>query len=112
MYVTTKYNSKRLYQTNAGWNLIVKFRYGSEQWVPLKILKENNPIEVAEFSTARDISNEPSFFWWVTYTFCKRYHIISAVTSNERNNSHKYSIKVPRDIDHPKQLDVINVNRL
>ena len=61
MYVTTKASLKRLFQTTVGWNLLVKFRYGSEQWVPLKILKEPNLIEVAEFSMARDIADETLF---------------------------------------------------
>ena len=61
IYNTTKANHKRLCQTTVNWNMLVKFRYGSEQWVPLKILKEPNLIEVAEFSMARDIADETLF---------------------------------------------------
>ena len=63
MFVTTKANQEILCQTTIGWNLLVKFRDGSEQWVPLKTLKKPNPIEVSEFTTARDILDEPVFFW-------------------------------------------------
>ena len=61
MYVTTKANRKRLRQTTVGWKIIVKFRDGYDQWVPLKILKETNTIEVAQFATANDIVDKPAF---------------------------------------------------
>ena len=38
--------------------------------------------------------------------------IIVAVRSQLKTNSHKYSIKVPRDCSHAKQLDKKNENRL
>ena len=115
MCVATKADYKRIHQTTVGWKLLVKFRYGYDQWVPLKILKENNPIEVSEFSefaTARDIADEPGFCQRVPYTLRKRDPIISAVTYRARNTSHEYGIEVPRNLDHAKQLISINVNCL
>ena len=32
--------------------------------VALKILKESNPVDVAEYAVARGIDNEPAFAWW------------------------------------------------
>ena len=87
MYVTTKDNRKILFQNNVGWKLLVKFRYGSEQWVTLKIFKETNQIEVSEFSTAREIADELTFLWWVPYTLRKRYRIIAYLTFCERKTS-------------------------
>ena len=51
-------------QTTAGWNLLVQWKNGTQEWVPLKILKKSNPIEVAEFAVARGIDKEPDFTWW------------------------------------------------
>ena len=42
-----------------GWKFFVKCKDGSQEWVPLKLLKESNPVEVAEFVTARNIADEP-----------------------------------------------------
>ena len=112
MYVTTKDNRKILFQNNVGWKLLVKFRYGYEQWVTLKILRETNPIQVSEFSTACDIVDEPSFCWWVPYTLQKGDCVIAAGTSCARNTSQKYGIEVPRDLYHAKQLYSINGNCL
>ena len=112
MYVTTKANRKRSYQTTIGWKLLVKFRDVSEKWVPLKIIKETNPIEVSEFAMTRAIADEPAFCLWVPYTLWKRYHTIADITSCARNNSHKYGIEVPSDLYHYKQLYSINGNCL
>ena len=48
-------------KTTKGWKLLVKWRDGQESLVPLKDLKESNPVEVAEFSKAQGIANEPAF---------------------------------------------------
>ena len=61
IYVTIMANRKPLRHTTVGWKLFVKFRYVSEQWVPLKTLKETDPIEVSEFATDRDIVDDHEF---------------------------------------------------
>ena len=78
----------------------------------MTILREANPIEISELATVRNIADEPAFCLWVPYTLQKRDRIIYASTSHARKNSHKYSIEVPHDLDHTKQLDPINGNCL
>ena len=65
--------------TTCGWVLLVLWTDGTKQWVPLKDMKELNPIEMAEFAKARGIADEPAFAWWVPYTLRKRDTIISMV---------------------------------
>jgi hypothetical protein len=84
----------------------------SEQWIPLKDLKESNPVDVAEFAVARGISDEPAFDWWVPYTLRKKDNIIAAVKSRMKVNTHKYGIEVPRNLAHAKVLDERNNNTL
>jgi hypothetical protein len=72
MYIHTKSGQRRLRKTTIGWKLLVQFRDGSEQWIPLKVLKETNPVDVAEFAVAREIDDQPAFNWWVPYTIRKR----------------------------------------
>ena len=68
-------------QTTSGWNLLVQRNNETQEWVPLKILKNSNPIEVFEFIVARGINKEPDFNWWVPYTLRRRDRIIVGVNS-------------------------------
>ena len=111
-YVYTKSGQRRPRKSNAGWKLLVQFKDGYEQWIPLKVLKESNPIEVAEFAKARGIDDEPAFHWWVTYTLRERDRIISAVNSRARSTRHKYGIEVPATIEEAQALDRKNGNTL
>lgn len=85
---------------------------GSEQWTPLKDLKESHPIETAEFAMARGIAQEPAFAWWVPYTLRKHDVIISAVKSRIRKVTHKYGIKLPHDVHHAYSIDKLEGNSL
>ena len=110
MYVVTKSGQRRLRRTTAGWKLLVKFKDGAKQWIPLKVLKETNPVQVAEFASARDIVDEPAFKYWVPFTLRKRDRIIASVNSRVKRTTHKYGIEVPRSIEHALQLDALNGN--
>jgi hypothetical protein len=50
--------------TTRGWQLLVKWKEGGSDWIPLKDLKESYPVEVAEYAIANKISAEPAFAWW------------------------------------------------
>ena len=84
----------------------------SFQWFPLKDFKESNPVECAEYTNVKKIDTESTFCWWVPYTLKKKERIIAAVKSRLKANSHKYGIKVPRDLAHTKQFNRENGNRL
>ena len=55
MYIATKSGTRRMHRTTAGWKLLVQWEMGEEEWIPLNILKEPNPVEVAEFAVSRNI---------------------------------------------------------
>ena len=80
LYINTKSDQKRMRQTTAGWNLLVN-RHGTQEWIPLKVLKNSNPIEVAEFVVARGLDKEPAFICWVPHTLRRRDRIIAGVNS-------------------------------
>ena len=108
MYLTTKSGNKRLRKTTIGWKLKVLWKDGYEEWIPLKDLKENYPVEVAEVSVARGISDEAAFKWWVPYTLKKRIALISAVKARMRRVSQKYGIAVPTTFAQVLALDKAN----
>ena len=98
MYVTTKSGKRQMQQTTNGWKLLIQWKDGSQQWIPLKLMKEYNPVEVAEFACARKIDKEPTFSWWAPYTLQKRDQIISSVNSRVKKTTHKYGIEIPRTV--------------
>jgi hypothetical protein len=54
----------------------------------LKDLKESNPVDVAEYVTARNLDDEVAFAWWVPYTLRKKATIIASVKSTgQKENS-------------------------
>jgi len=111
-YVTTKRGVRRLRQTTIGWRFHCNWKDGTSSWVSLKVLKESNPIEVAEYVTAMGLSDEPAFSWWVPYTLKKRDRIIAAVNTRVRKRNSKYGIQIPATMDEAKILDQQNGNTL
>ena len=43
----------------------MEWKDGSVDWVPLKDLKQSNPVDMAEYAVANEISDEHAFNWWV-----------------------------------------------
>ena len=111
-YVVTRRGQRRLRKTTVGWKLLVRWKDGSETWIPLKDMKESHPVEVAEFAKARGIADEPAFAWWVPYTLRKRDVILSAVKQRVRKTTHKYGIEIPTSVEHAEEIDRKNGNHL
>ena len=106
----TKSGQIRKRRSTKGWKLLVKYTDGTQQWVPLKILKETNPVEVAEFAEAMRISDEPAFNWWTPYVLRKRDVIISSLSHKLRKVTHKYGIEIPTTIEDAMRIDAENGN--
>jgi hypothetical protein len=88
-----------------GWKLEVSWKDGSTDWVPLKDLKESNPIEVAEYAVANKIAEEPAFAWWVYHVLKKRDRILKKVKSRYWKRTHKYGIRLPKSVDDALRID-------
>jgi hypothetical protein len=112
-YIITRTGTKRMRQTTQGWKFLVQWANGTRQWIDLKILMESNPVQVAEYVTARDIAEEPAAFaWWVPYVLRKRDVIVSAVNTRLRKSSHKYGIDLPTFLMHAIDIDRKNGDTL
>ncbi len=112
-YVYTKQGKRKQRQTTSGWDMCVLWRDGSEQWIPLKEIKESNPLEVAqEYVKANQLEDKPAFKWWVPYVLKKRKRIITAVKQRVKKNTHKYGIRVPPTVEEAYQIDKENGNTL
>ena len=60
-FIKTKSGKRRMRQTTAGWDFLVQWQDGQSQWIPLRILKESNPVDVAEFVREKGLIDEPAF---------------------------------------------------
>ena len=112
MFVTTSSGTRRHRETTSGWKFLILWKNGTEEWIPLKLMKEYNPLEVADYACARGIDNEAAFAWWVPFTLRKRDRIIAAVNTRVTKTSHKYGVEVPRSIRHAFDIDERNGNTL
>jgi hypothetical protein len=115
-YITSANGNKRICQTTVGWKFLVEWIGGNQEWISLEILKESNPVQVAEFAVARNIADEPAFAWWVHYVLRKREVIVSAVTSRVARTTHKYGIEMltpgKKTIESAMELDRQNRSTL
>ena len=66
-YVTMKNGRKTRRATTKGWELLIRWKDGSETWTALKDVKESYPVETAEFAIRAGIHDEPAFAWWVPH---------------------------------------------
>ena len=99
-------------KSTRGWQMCVRWKDGSTTWEPLSRLKESNPVEIAEYATAKGLQGEPAFAWWVPYTIKKRDRIVAAVNKRYHKRTHKFGIQVPKTVDEALQLDKVNGNTL
>lgn len=97
--------------TTKGWDVEVKWRDQSTSWVPLKIIKECNPIEVAEFAIANNYDKEPAFAWWVRKVLKKKERMINKVVTRCRKPGRmKFGLDVPNSVDEALAIDKKNGN--
>jgi len=64
-YVVTQRGLKRERKTTVRWMVNVLWRVGSEQWIPLSIMKNSHLLETDEYEVSQEIEidEEPAFAW-------------------------------------------------
>ena len=96
--------------TTKGWKLLVEWADGTSSWIPLKDLKESNPLETAEFAERTGIIDEPAFAWWAKHVLKKRTRLLKAVHHRLAKKSMKFGIDVPKSVAEGLQFDQVNGN--
>ena len=109
-YIVKPNGQKVLKKTTKGWKICVQWRDGSTTWVPLKDLKESNPVELAEYAAANKILSEPAFAWWAPFTLKKRDRIIAKLQTRYLRKTHKFGIELPKTVEEAIRLDEANGN--
>ena len=99
-------------KTTVGWDVLVEWNDGSTQWIPIKDVKESNPIDLAEYAVANKIAEGPAFAWWVPFVLRKRHRMINKVKKKYWKTTHKFGIKLPHSVEEALQFDKDNENHL
>ena len=109
-WIVSKNGKRSRKHTTKGWYLEIMWKDGTSSWVPLKEVKENHPIEVAEYASSAGMIHEPEFAWWAPHVLKKRDVIIAKVKSRTKNTSYKYGIRVPTSVREAYDIDKENNN--
>ena len=83
----------------------MEWKYRSVDWVPLKDLKQYNPVDLAEYAVANKISDEPAFNWWVKGTLRHRDRIIYKLKSKYWRTSNKFGILFTKTLKEAYEID-------
>ena len=99
--------------TTKGWDMNVEWTDGTSSWIPLKLVKNSNPIETAEYARSRGLESQPAFSWWVNKVLRKRERIISKVKTGKKiRRDIKFGVRVPFSVEEARSLDAENKNSL
>ena len=104
-YLVTGTGTRRKMKTTKGCEILMSFKDGTANWVPLKDIKLSNPVEVAEYAKSQGIEKEPCFNWWVNDTLRKRDRIIKKVKSRYWKRTHKYGVRLPHSVKEALEID-------
>jgi len=88
-----------------GWDISVKWWDGSTSWLPLRDVKDSNPLKLAQYAIANGIQEEPAFKWWVLEIMQKKRCIINKIKMKYWKTTHKFGIKIPKLVEHSLQID-------
>ena len=104
-FIISKNGNRTAKQTTKGWKLLAEWKDGTRNWVPLKDLKESNPVELAEYAISNKLLEEPAFAWWAKDVLRRQNRIISKVKSRYWKTSHKFGFKLPHSVEEALMID-------
>ena len=67
--------------------------------MPLKEVKESNPIELAEYAVTARIAEEPAFKWWVSRVLRQRNRCIKKIKKKYWRTETKFGIRLPHSVE-------------
>ena len=73
--------------------------------IPLKELKDSNPIKVAEYIIRNGLQEDPVFCWWVHNVLHKQLCVISKLKKHYARMTHKFGVELPHSIQAAFNID-------
>ena len=83
-------------KTTKGCELLCTWKGKSQDWVPLKDIKECYPVQIAEFAKAHGLLKKPVFSWWCNHVLKTRKAIIKKVKSRYWKMARKLGAGAPK----------------
>ena len=103
--IVSRNSNKIKRQTTKGWWLLVELKNGSTEYVKLKDLKESNPIQVAEYTMANGLLDEPAFAWWAPWTLKQMRRTLKAMQTRYHRTTSKFGIELPKTVKRALEID-------
>jgi len=73
--------------TTKGWSVKIRWMDDAITWVPLNVMKNSQPLILAQYAKAMKIDTEPAFLWWVPHVLRQSSRLLSKVkTLFHKNN--------------------------
>ena len=94
--------------TTKGWDIKIEWSDGTQSWVPLRDLKESNPIQLAEYAYMKELQDEPAFAWWVAHCIKRRDRVIKQIRHRMIKKAIKFGINVPSTVEEALKFDAEN----
>ena len=91
-----------------GWKILVKWKYGTQYWIPIKDIKKSNTVETSEYANANNLLEEPAFKWWAKKLLKKEGRMISMVKSYYWITIHKLDIDLHQYFQEAYTIDEEN----
>ena len=111
-WMTTATGIRKRKITTKGWTFHVEWKDGTSTWLPLSILKNSDPVMLADYAVSREIHTQPAFAWWVPSVLRKRKYVIKQIQHRIPKKSMKFGITVPGSVEEAIRLDKENGNDL
>ena len=112
-YITSYNGQRKPVITTKGVDVKIRWKDQSTSWVPLAIIKESHPVQVAEAAYAHSLNKLPAFNWWVHRVLKNRDYLISKLKSHVvRKGRMKFGIEIPGTVEQALELDKRNGNTL
>ena len=111
-FIQSSNGTRRRRETTKGWEVLIQWKDGTTTWSKLKDVKDSYPIQLAEYAIQNHIDDEPAFAWWTSYVLKKKSRIISKVKSKYWERTHKYGIRIPKNVKEAIEIDKANENTL
>ena len=91
--------------TTKGWDICVKWKDGSIDWIPLAEIKNNNPSELASYAAAHDLQGKPAFAWWVLTALRHQRRCIKKVKKKYWQTTHKFGARLPKTVEGAYEIN-------
>lgn len=91
--------------TTQGWYFQLEWKDRTMNWIPLKDLKDDYPMQLAEYVVRNNLQEETAFKWWVPGVLNKKDRMVAKIKSKYWTRTHKYGIQIPKSIKEALRFD-------